>query len=83
MLRKELLDARKALRSVREGVSGPRSKKQRGEWELVVVQDCTVPQQSIKWAVGSFNRLNGRLAQIAFFIKQNSSNENSNKIIHL
>ncbi|KAI4831635.1 hypothetical protein KUCAC02_001171 [Chaenocephalus aceratus] len=33
MLRKELLDARKALRSAREGVSGPRSKKQRGEWE--------------------------------------------------
>ena len=35
MLRKELLDARKALRSAREGVSGPRSKKQRGEWEQV------------------------------------------------
>lgn len=33
MYRKELLDARKALRGVREGVSGPRSKKQRGEWE--------------------------------------------------
>ncbi|KAG7239285.1 hypothetical protein INR49_029250 [Caranx melampygus] len=29
MLRRELLDARKALRSVREGVSGPKSKKQR------------------------------------------------------
>lgn len=33
MLRKELLVARKALRSVREGESGPRSKKQRGEWD--------------------------------------------------
>lgn len=39
MSRKELLDARKALRSVREGVSGPRSKKQRGEWELATVQE--------------------------------------------
>lgn len=38
MLRKELLDARKALRTVSEGVSGPRSKKQRGEWELVSTQ---------------------------------------------
>lgn len=38
MLRKELLDARKALRTVSEGVSGPRSKKQRGEWELVSIQ---------------------------------------------
>lgn len=35
MLRRELLDVRKALRSVREDVSGPRSKKQRGEWELL------------------------------------------------
>lgn len=35
MFRKELLDARKALRSFREGVSGPESKKQRGEWEMV------------------------------------------------
>lgn len=33
MLRKELLDARRALRGVREGASGPSSKKQRGEWE--------------------------------------------------
>lgn len=38
MLRKELLDARRALRSAREGVSGPRSKKQRGEWELASIQ---------------------------------------------
>lgn len=45
MLRKELLDARRALRSVREGVSGPRSKKHIGEWELV-----TAP-----WVVASFD----------------------------
>lgn len=45
MLRKELLDARRALRSVREGASGPRSKKHRGEWELVTAQ----------WVVASFN----------------------------
>lgn len=45
MLRKELLDARKALRSVRGGASGPGSKKQRGEWELVPAQ----------WVVASFN----------------------------
>lgn len=32
MLRKELLDARKALRNVREGGGGPRSRKRRGEW---------------------------------------------------
>lgn len=45
MLRKELLDARRALRSVREGASGPRSKKHHGEWELVTAQ----------WVVASFN----------------------------
>lgn len=33
MLRKELLDARRSLRSAGEGLSGPRSKKQRGEWD--------------------------------------------------
>lgn len=51
MLRKELLDARKALRGVREGVSGPRSKKQRGEWELVSIQNMYY--SSIKWVVGA------------------------------
>lgn len=40
MYRRELLDARKALRSTREDVSGPRSKKQRGEWELSEIQYC-------------------------------------------
>lgn len=52
MLRKELLDARKALRSVREGVSGPRRRKPRGEQELVSIQ-------SIKRVVGSSSRLMG------------------------
>lgn len=60
MLRKELLDARKGLRSVREVVSGPRSKKQRGEWELVSIQDYATLYDSIKWVVGSFNRLKRR-----------------------
>lgn len=56
MLRKELLDARKALRSAREGVSGPRSKKQRGEWELLSIQNMYY--ESINWFVGDpFNRL--------------------------
>lgn len=49
MLRKELLDARKALRSVREGESGPRIEKQRGEWELVSIQNMYC--SSIKWFV--------------------------------
>lgn len=51
MSRKELLDARKALRGVREGVSGPRSKKQRGEWKLVLTQNMY--HDGIKWAAGS------------------------------
>lgn len=51
MLRKELLDARKALRGVREGVSGPRSKKQRGEWEPVSIQNTHYT--GIKWVVGN------------------------------
>ncbi len=50
MLRKELLDARKALRNAREDVSGPRSKKQRGEWELVSIQNMCY--DSIKWVAG-------------------------------
>lgn len=50
MYRKELLDARKALRSAREGVSGPRSKKQRGEWELVSIQNMYY--DGIKWFIG-------------------------------
>lgn len=41
MLRRELLDARKALRSAREGASGPKSKKQRGEWELLWRQNVS------------------------------------------
>lgn len=45
MLRKELLDARRALRSVGEGASGPRRKKHRGEWVLVAAL----------WLIGSFN----------------------------
>lgn len=49
MLRKELLDARKALRNAREGVSGPRSKKQRGEWELVSKQNM---YYDMYWVVG-------------------------------
>lgn len=51
MLRKELLDARKALRGVREGVSGPRSKKQRGEWEPVSIQNTHYT--GVKWVVGN------------------------------
>ena len=51
MLRKELLDARKALRGVREGASGPRSKKQRGEWELVSIQNTRYT--GIKRVVGN------------------------------
>lgn len=62
MLRKELLDARKGLRSVREVVSGPRSKKQRGEWELVSIQDHATLYDGIKWVVGSLNRLKRRNA---------------------
>lgn len=50
MLRKELLDARKALRSTREGASGPRSKKHRGEWELASIQNTLYV--GIKWFVG-------------------------------
>lgn len=50
-MRKELLDARKALRSVREGESGPRSKKQRGEWELVLIQNMYY--NSTKQSVGN------------------------------
>lgn len=50
MLRRELLDARKALRSVREGASGRKGKKQRGEWELVSSRDHAV------LVVGSTNR---------------------------
>lgn len=50
MSRKELLDARKALRSLREGVSGPRNKKQRGEWELLSIQNMYY--DGIKWFVG-------------------------------
>lgn len=50
MSRKELLDARKALRGVREGVSGPRSKKQRGEWKLVLTQNLY--HDGIKRAAG-------------------------------
>lgn len=38
MLRKELLEARKALRSARDSGGGPRSKKLRGEWTLVYSQ---------------------------------------------
>ena len=45
MLRKELLDARRALTSFREGASGPRRRKQRGEWELVAE----------RWVIASFN----------------------------
>lgn len=56
MLRKELLDARKALRSVGEGASGRKGKKQRGEWELVSSQDCAVLCLGIKQVVGSANR---------------------------
>lgn len=33
MLRKDILEIRKSLRSVGEGASGPRSKKLKGEWE--------------------------------------------------
>lgn len=58
MLRRELLDARRALRSVSEGVSGPRSQKQRGEWEMLSIQDV-VPVRRKPAAqdgvVGSFN----------------------------
>lgn len=58
MLQRELLDARRALRSVSEGVSGPRSKKQRGEWEMFSIQDV-VPVHCIPavqgGVVGSFN----------------------------
>lgn len=39
MYRKELLDARRALRNARDGVSGPMSKKKRGEWERVSLQN--------------------------------------------
>lgn len=45
MLRKELLEARRALRSAGEGASGPRRKKHRGEWELVAA----------RWVIASFN----------------------------
>lgn len=63
MLRRELLDARRALKSVSEGVSGPRSKKQRGEWVMLSIQDV-VPVRRQPAAqdglVGSFNRLKRR-----------------------
>lgn len=61
MLRKELLDARKALRSVREGASGRKGKKQRGEWELVSSQDYAVLCLSMKQVVGSMNRWRTRI----------------------
>lgn len=50
MLRKELLDARKALRSVGEGESGPRSKKQRGELEPLSIQSISSVLKSCKQA---------------------------------
>ncbi|XP_019128792.2 striated muscle preferentially expressed protein kinase isoform X2 [Larimichthys crocea] len=46
MSRKELLDARKALRGVREGVSGPRSKKQRDS--ETTEDETTEPQMETK-----------------------------------
>lgn len=58
MLRRELLDARRALRSVSEGVSGPRSKKQRGEWEMLSIQRLRCgPNQQHK--TGSLGPLTG------------------------
>lgn len=61
MSRKELLDARKALRSVREGASGRKGKKQRGEWELVSSQDYAVRCLVTKQVVGSVSRWKTRL----------------------
>lgn len=51
MSRKELLDARKALRSFREGVSGPRTKKQRGEWEMASTQMMYYDQKNLIFVV--------------------------------
>lgn len=51
MSRKELLDARKALRSFREGVSGPRSKKQRGEWEMASTETMYYHQKNLIFVV--------------------------------
>lgn len=43
---RELLDARRALRSVGQGPSGPKSRRQRGEWET---------RRSISWVSNSIS----------------------------
>ncbi|XP_040888475.1 striated muscle preferentially expressed protein kinase-like isoform X2 [Toxotes jaculatrix] len=58
MLRKELLDARKALRSVREGVSGPKSKKQRDS--ETTEDETTEPQMETKEGPGRHQDKAGR-----------------------
>jgi len=55
MSRKELLDARKSLRSVREALSGPRSRKQRGKWEKVSIKE-DAPQQHMMLCRESLKR---------------------------
>lgn len=64
MLRRELLNARRALRSVSEGASGPRSKKQRGEWESAFHSgrgSCARQNRQRKTGVvGSFNGFKSR-----------------------
>lgn len=53
MLRRELLDARRALRSVSEGGSGPRRKKQRqrGEREMLSIQDVVSAGGTSRWVL--------------------------------
>ncbi|XP_044200451.1 striated muscle preferentially expressed protein kinase isoform X3 [Thunnus albacares] len=58
MLRRELLDARKALRSVREDVSGPRSKKQKDS--ETTEDETTEPQMETKEGPGRHQDKAGR-----------------------